>query len=93
MRAFGRTQGPGGRRTGLPSVVFRSVWGADPFAGAPRSVIDTGATPITNGFRSVWGADPFAGVRSVIDTGRHQYLIPFQAIRNTLDRSSVIIAA
>ena len=48
---------------------------------------------VTNGFRSVWGGDPFAGVRSVIDTGRHQYLIPFQAIRNTLDRRSVVIAA
>ncbi len=48
---------------------------------------------VTNGFRSVWGADLFAGVRSVIDTGRHQDLTPFQAIRNTLDARSVAIAA
>ncbi len=48
---------------------------------------------VTNGFRSVWGADLFAGARSVIDTGRHQALTPFQAIRNTLDARSVVIAA
>ncbi len=48
---------------------------------------------VTNGFRSVWGADLFAGVRSVIDTGRHQDLTPFQAIRNTLDARSVVITA
>ncbi len=47
---------------------------------------------VTNGFRSVWGADLFAGVRSVIDTGRHQDLTPFQAIRNTLDERSVVTA-
>ena len=48
---------------------------------------------VTNGFRSVWGADLFAGVRSVIDTGRHQDITPFQAIRNTLDARSVVTAA
>ncbi len=47
---------------------------------------------VTNGFRSAWGADLFAGVRSVIDTGRYHDLTPFQAIRNTLDARSLIIA-
>lgn len=48
---------------------------------------------VTNGFRSVWGADLFAGVRSVIDTGRHHDLTPFQAIRETLDARAHLIAA
>ena len=48
---------------------------------------------VTNGFRSTWGAALFAGVRSVIDTGRHHDLTPFQAIRNTLDARSVVSAA
>ncbi len=48
---------------------------------------------VINGFRSVWGADLFAAVQSVIDTGRHQDLTPFQAIRNSLDRPLVVIAA
>ncbi len=48
---------------------------------------------VTNGFRSAWGAELFAAVRSVIDTGRHQGLTPFQAIRNTLERHPVVIAA
>jgi len=37
--------------------------------------------------------DRFAGVRSVVDTGRYHDITPFQAIRNTLDARSVVIAA
>ncbi|MFQ5985722.1 MAG: IS66 family transposase [Alphaproteobacteria bacterium] len=48
---------------------------------------------VTNGFRSAWGAGLFAGVRSAIDTGRCHGLTPYQAIRNTLERRPVLIAA
>ncbi len=50
-------------------------------------------TRTDRGFLSAWGADLFASVRSVIDTGRHQDLTPFQTIHHSLDRPSVVIAA
>jgi transposase len=48
---------------------------------------------VTNGFRSQWGGHLFAAVRSVVDTGRHNGLSVFQAIRATLDGNSIFMTA
>ncbi|MCI0601035.1 MAG: transposase [Beijerinckiaceae bacterium] len=75
--------------------VFVTIRGIPPAGNGPERALRPCAAirKITNGFRTEWGAKLHAGIRSVIETARRRAIGALVAIRRTLARQRLPMAA